>query len=104
MICKCQPFWRIWNSAGSDGRGVIGILFFCCEPGLEFICIVLITFPSCIGVLEADFIEPAHDKQGFERTTVLAKLEGRLLTMQKTYWCVPPLNIFGSVACILSGT
>ena len=20
-----QPFWRIWNAAGSDGRGVIGI-------------------------------------------------------------------------------
>ncbi|CAM8978320.1 unnamed protein product [Rhodiola kirilowii] len=56
-----KPFWRIWNSTGSDGRGVI-------------------------GVLEADFVEPAHDKQGFERTTVLEKLEGRLLAMQKTYW------------------
>lgn len=22
-----QPFWRIWNAAGSDGRGVIGIVF-----------------------------------------------------------------------------
>lgn len=21
-----QPFWRVWNAAGSDGRGVIGIL------------------------------------------------------------------------------
>lgn len=21
----CQPFWRIWNAAGSGGRGVIGI-------------------------------------------------------------------------------
>uniref|UniRef100_A0A7N1A6U3 Morc S5 domain-containing protein n=1 Tax=Kalanchoe fedtschenkoi TaxID=63787 RepID=A0A7N1A6U3_KALFE len=56
-----KPFWRLWNSAGSDGRGVIGLL-------------------------EADFVEPAHDKQGFERTTVLAKLEGRLIAMQKTYW------------------
>ncbi|KAL0357726.1 UNVERIFIED_CONTAM: protein MICRORCHIDIA 7 [Sesamum calycinum] len=37
------PFWRVWNAAGSDGRGVI-------------------------GVLEANFVEPAHDKQGFERT------------------------------------
>ncbi|KAK1572220.1 hypothetical protein Q3G72_029266 [Acer saccharum] len=34
-----QPFWRLWNAAGSDGRGVI-------------------------GVLEAKFVEPAHDKQG----------------------------------------
>ncbi|KAK9073594.1 hypothetical protein SSX86_007918 [Deinandra increscens subsp. villosa] len=56
-----KPFWRIWNAAGSDGRGVI-------------------------GVLEANFVEPAHDKQGFERTTVLQRLESRLIQMQKTYW------------------
>lgn len=40
------------------------------------------------GVLEANFVEPAHDKQGFERTTVLARLEARLIQMQKTYWSV----------------
>ncbi|PON91844.1 Histidine kinase-like ATPase, C-terminal domain containing protein [Trema orientale] len=56
-----KPFWRVWNAAGSDGRGVI-------------------------GVLEANFVEPAHDKQGFERTTVLSRLEQRLITMQKDYW------------------
>ncbi|XVE63715.1 hypothetical protein DITRI_Ditri07aG0041900 [Diplodiscus trichospermus] len=56
-----KPFWRVWNAAGSDGRGVI-------------------------GVLEANFVEPAHDKQGFERTTVLARLEARLIQMQKAYW------------------
>ncbi|KAL5717391.1 hypothetical protein ACHQM5_010398 [Ranunculus cassubicifolius] len=56
-----KPFWKVWSPAGSEGRGVI-------------------------GVLEADFIEPAHDKQGFERTTVLARLESRLQQMQKTYW------------------
>ncbi|GAU45736.1 hypothetical protein TSUD_77610 [Trifolium subterraneum] len=39
-----KPFWRIWNPAGSGGRGVI-------------------------GVLEANFVEPAHDKQGFEQTS-----------------------------------
>ncbi|MCD7455224.1 Protein MICRORCHIDIA 7 [Datura stramonium] len=56
-----KPFWRVWNAAGSDGRGVI-------------------------GVLEANFVEPAHDKQGFERTIVLARLEARLQVMQKKYW------------------
>ncbi|XP_010250612.1 PREDICTED: protein MICRORCHIDIA 7 isoform X2 [Nelumbo nucifera] len=56
-----NPFWRVWNAAGSDGRGVI-------------------------GVLEANFVEPAHDKQGFERTTVLSRLEARLVQMQKNYW------------------
>ncbi|XP_051147744.1 protein MICRORCHIDIA 7-like [Andrographis paniculata] len=56
-----KPFWRVWHPPGSDGRGVI-------------------------GVLEANFIEPAHDKQGFERTTILARLETRLIQMQRTYW------------------
>ncbi|KAG8379466.1 hypothetical protein BUALT_Bualt07G0091400 [Buddleja alternifolia] len=56
-----KPFWRVWHPPGSDGRGVI-------------------------GVLEANFVEPAHDKQGFERTTILARLETRLIQMQKTYW------------------
>ncbi|XP_052175254.1 protein MICRORCHIDIA 7-like isoform X3 [Diospyros lotus] len=56
-----QPFWKVWNPSGSDGRGVI-------------------------GVLEANFVEPAHDKQGFERTTVLSRLEARLVQMQKLYW------------------
>ncbi|GAV86321.1 LOW QUALITY PROTEIN: HATPase_c_3 domain-containing protein, partial [Cephalotus follicularis] len=58
-----KPFWRLWNAAGSDGRGVI-------------------------GVLEANFVEPAHDKQGFERTTVLSRLEARLIHIQKDYWFV----------------
>ncbi|KAE9601375.1 putative histidine kinase-like ATPase domain-containing protein [Lupinus albus] len=56
-----KPFWRIWNPAGSGGRGVI-------------------------GVLEANFVEPAHDKQGFERTLVLSRLESKLIQMQKNYW------------------
>lgn len=38
------------------------------------------------GVLEANFVEPAHDKQSFERTAVLSRLELRLLQMQKLYW------------------
>ncbi|CAA6668343.1 unnamed protein product [Spirodela intermedia] len=56
-----KPFWRVWNASGSGGRGVI-------------------------GVLEANFVEPAHDKQDFERTIVLARLEARLVQMQKAYW------------------
>ncbi|KAJ7945588.1 Protein MICRORCHIDIA like [Quillaja saponaria] len=56
-----KPFWKVWHATGSGGRGVI-------------------------GVLEANFVEPAHDKQGFETTTALARLEARLLAMQKNYW------------------
>lgn len=47
---------------------------------------VIISFVK--GVLEANFVEPAHDKQGFERTTVLSRLEAKLVQMQKTYWFV----------------
>ncbi|KAM0984441.1 hypothetical protein EV1_011933 [Malus domestica] len=58
-----KPFWRLWNPAGSQGRGII-------------------------GVLEADFVEPTHDKQGFERTAVLSRLENKLVKIQKDYWYV----------------
>ncbi|GJR96039.1 reverse transcriptase domain-containing protein [Tanacetum coccineum] len=54
-------FCWVWNSAGSDGLEVI-------------------------GVLEADLVEPAHDKQGFERKTLLQRLENRLVIIQKIYW------------------
>nr|CAB3449758.1 unnamed protein product [Digitaria exilis] len=58
-----RPFWRVWTAAGSGGRGII-------------------------GVLEVNFVEPAHDKQDFERTNCLARLEARLNRMQKQYWFV----------------
>lgn len=49
--------------------------------------IPIFVFPV-IGVLEANFVSPAHDKQGFERTTTLQRLEARLIHMQKSYWFV----------------
>ncbi|KAH9288409.1 hypothetical protein KI387_032526, partial [Taxus chinensis] len=56
------PFWTIWPSnTDSRGRGVV-------------------------GVLEANFIEPAHDKQDFERTALLLRLEARLRQMTADYW------------------
>lgn len=47
-----------------------------------------------VGVLEANFVEPAHDKQGFERTTALARLEARLIHLQKNYWFVELIIVF----------
>ncbi|XP_015580189.1 protein MICRORCHIDIA 6 isoform X1 [Ricinus communis] len=57
------PFWAVVSSFGynSKGRGVVGIL-------------------------EANFIEPTHDKQDFERTSLFQKLEGRLKEMTFEYW------------------
>jgi hypothetical protein len=52
----------------------------------------------CAGVLEVNFVEPAHDKQDFERTTLLARLEARLIQMQKDYWFVT-LFYYHSLDC-----
>lgn len=39
-----------------------------------------------VGVLEANFVEPTHNKQDFERTSLFQKLEGRLKEMTWEYW------------------
>lgn len=51
---------------------------------LNFSC----EFIHCIasGVLEANFIEPAHDKQDFERSSLFIRLEKRLKEMVMEYW------------------
>lgn len=40
------------------------------------------------GVLEANFIEPTHNKQEFEKTPIFQKLETRLKEMTLEYWWV----------------
>ncbi|XP_028783973.1 protein MICRORCHIDIA 6 isoform X1 [Neltuma alba] len=55
------PFWQVVNYLDSRGRGVV-------------------------GVLRADFIEPIHNKQDFERTPLFQKLEIRLKEMTWEYW------------------
>ncbi|QCE14516.1 Histidine kinase-like ATPase [Vigna unguiculata] len=55
------PFWQVVSYYDSRGRGVVGIL-------------------------QADFIEPTHNKQDFERTSLFQKLEVRLKDMTWEYW------------------
>ncbi|XP_074311175.1 protein MICRORCHIDIA 6-like [Silene latifolia] len=55
------PFWHVVSYADSRGRGVVGIL-------------------------EANFVEPTHNKQDFERTSLFQKLEARLKEMTWEYW------------------
>ncbi|KAL3835215.1 hypothetical protein ACJIZ3_009951 [Penstemon smallii] len=55
------PFWHVVTYSDSRGRGVV-------------------------GVLEANFIEPTHNKQEFEKTPVFQKLETRLKEMTLEYW------------------
>ncbi|KAG5526377.1 hypothetical protein RHGRI_032606 [Rhododendron griersonianum] len=46
------------------------------------------TLPGRRGVLEANFIEPTHNKQDFEKTSVFQKLEYRLKEMTWEYCCL----------------
>ncbi|XP_021824987.1 protein MICRORCHIDIA 6-like isoform X2 [Prunus avium] len=55
------PFWRAVRCTNSTGRGVV-------------------------GVLEPDFIQPTHNKQDFEKTSLFQKLEDRLKQMTVEYW------------------
>ncbi|XP_062102504.1 protein MICRORCHIDIA 2-like [Humulus lupulus] len=56
-----RPFWKVTVDGTSKGSGVV-------------------------GVLEANFIEPAHDKQDFERSSLYIRLETRLKQMVNDYW------------------
>ncbi|CAA7035758.1 unnamed protein product [Microthlaspi erraticum] len=56
-----KPFWQVFMEVSSRGNGVV-------------------------GVLEANFIEPAHNKQGFERSSLYLRLEARLKKIIPEYW------------------
>ncbi|KAJ0252261.1 hypothetical protein HA466_0130810 [Hirschfeldia incana] len=58
-----RPFWKVTLSGSTrlNGNGVV-------------------------GVLEANFIEPAHDKQDFERSSLFQRLEARLKKITVDYW------------------
>lgn len=56
-----KPFWKVVADGSSKGS-----------------CVV--------GVLEANFIEPAHDKQDFERSVLFVRLENKLKQMTMDYW------------------
>lgn len=42
---------------------------------------------NIVGVLEPNFIQPTHNKQDFEKTSLFHKLEDRLKQMTVEYWC-----------------
>ncbi|XP_010432184.1 PREDICTED: protein MICRORCHIDIA 1 [Camelina sativa] len=56
-----RPFWKVLLEGSTRGNGVV-------------------------GVLEANFIEPAHDKQDFERSSLFLRLEARLKKIISDYW------------------
>ncbi|XP_043713918.1 protein MICRORCHIDIA 2-like isoform X2 [Telopea speciosissima] len=56
-----RPFWKVTGDGSSIGQGVIGFL-------------------------EANFIEPAHDKQDFERSSLFIRLEIKLKQIMNEFW------------------
>ncbi|KAG9144744.1 hypothetical protein Leryth_017223 [Lithospermum erythrorhizon] len=71
-----------------DRNVCITQLTFCLSYKLPLATGMLLEVVGRERVLEANFVEPAHDKQGFERTVVLSRLEARLVAMQKKFWRV----------------
>ncbi|KAI7725956.1 hypothetical protein M8C21_000919, partial [Ambrosia artemisiifolia] len=55
-------------------------------PYLPVICASNNKGRGVVGVLEADFIQPTHSKQDFEKTNVYQKLVTRLKEMTVEYW------------------
>ncbi|CAH2076488.1 unnamed protein product, partial [Thlaspi arvense] len=67
-----RPFWKVTMDGSSIGYGVV-------------------------GVLEANFIEPSHNKQDFERSSLFQRLEARLKKVFTDYWSLLPLqNLFSN--------
>ncbi|KAL6640198.1 hypothetical protein ACP70R_015600 [Stipagrostis hirtigluma subsp. patula] len=62
-----MPFWKVLQEGSSRGRSVD-------DENHDS------------GVLEANFIEPAHDKQDFERTPLFIRLETKLRQIIIEYW------------------
>ncbi|KAK2657092.1 hypothetical protein Ddye_010144 [Dipteronia dyeriana] len=56
-----KPFWKVVGDGSARGNGVV-------------------------GVLEVNFIEPTHDKQDFERSSLFVRMESRLKQMIYEYW------------------
>lgn len=100
MWLRCsfvQPFWQVVNYLDSRGRGVVGkklfkvsyLFFFNFFLFYDFIFNFLPMLNIFIsGVLEANFVEPTHNKQEFEKTSLFQKLECRLKEMTFEYWLV----------------
>ena len=88
------------NTTNSNARGVVGMnsfAFFFFSTYMSrfyFEGAIIMDYSEYLmnnevvlaGVLEANFIEPTHDKQDFEKTSLFQRLEDRLKQMTLEYW------------------
>lgn len=88
LFTLLQPFWKVTADGSSKGNGVIGMILLLWVLTIDALEAFI---PYCVnahvtGILEANFIEPAHDKQDFERSSLFIRLETRLKQMVMEYW------------------
>ncbi|KAK9285596.1 hypothetical protein L1049_024791 [Liquidambar formosana] len=83
-----RPFWKVTSDGNSRGHGVVGMVFLKIFTVKRFsLSPVIYCFaPYIAGVLEANFIEPAHDKQDFERSSLFIRMEAKLKQILLEYW------------------
>ncbi|GKD02854.1 microrchidia 6-like protein isoform X1, partial [Tanacetum coccineum] len=87
---KCHEFisYKSHNNRYVEGEVVVTIGFHKDAPNTKpFLSVVgLGKGRGIVGVLEANYIEPTHNKQDFENTNVYQKLVTRLRDMTYEYW------------------
>ncbi|GJV73082.1 RNA-directed DNA polymerase, eukaryota, reverse transcriptase zinc-binding domain protein [Tanacetum coccineum] len=89
---KCHEFisYKSHNNRYVEGELVVTIGFDKNAPNVKpFLSVVgLGKGRGIVGVFEANYIEPAHNKQDFENTNVYQKLVTRLRVMTYEYCCL----------------
>ncbi|GKB90216.1 microrchidia 6-like protein isoform X1, partial [Tanacetum coccineum] len=89
---KCHEFisYKSHNNSIVEGELVVTIGFDKNAPNVKpFLSVVgLGKGRGIVGVFEANYIEPAHNKQDFENTNVYQKLVTRLRVMTYEYCCL----------------
>ena len=83
-----QPFWKVTADGNSKGYGIVGKDILLTSLHVKQALSLTSSNRVVAGVLEANFIEPAHDKQDFERSSLFSRLEMKLRQMQMDYWFV----------------
>ena len=84
------PLFSISQRHCLDFAQVLIYLFFLLKYSVicAFCSSIQLVLMNNVGILEANFIEPAHDKQDFERSSLFIRLETRLKQMVNDYWWV----------------
>lgn len=94
LVCSlfCSPFGKSPLMVLQKGMVLLVSSLFsqnsCAIHFCQTFYYLLLFVSDLVGIIEANFIEPAHDKQDFERSSVFVRLEARLKQILLDYWFV----------------